>query len=41
MYPARLSFKLDGGIKTFLDKQQLKEATITKPALKEVLKDLL
>ena len=25
LYPARLSFRLDGGMKTFSDKQQLKE----------------
>ena len=32
MYPARISFKIDGEIKSFSDKQKLKEfSTTTKP----------
>ena len=37
-YPARLSFKIEGEIKSFQDKQKLKEFVITKPALQEVVK---
>ena len=33
LYPARLSFRFDGGIKSFTDKQQLREFSTTKPAL--------
>ena len=33
LYPARLSFRLNGEIKTFTDKQKLKEFSTTKPAL--------
>ena len=33
LYPARLSFKIDGEIKSFLDKQNLREFSTTKPAL--------
>ena len=33
LYPARISFRLDGEIKTFTDKQKLREFSITKPAL--------
>ena len=32
-YPVRLSFRSDGEIKSFPDKQKLKEISITKPAL--------
>ena len=38
--PARLSFRFDGEIKSFTDKQKLKEFGITKPALQETLKGL-
>ena len=37
-YPARLSFSYDGEIKSFTDKQKLKEFSTTKPALQEMLK---
>ena len=32
-YPARISFRFNGKIKTFRDKQKLREFTTTKPAL--------
>ena len=41
LYPARLSFRLDGEIKSFSDKQKLREFSTTKPALKQMLKGLL
>ena len=41
LYPARFSFRFDGEIKSFPDKQKLREFTTTKPALKEMLKELL
>ena len=33
LYPARLSFRFDREIKSFTDKQKLKEFSTTKPAL--------
>ena len=33
LYPARISFKTDGEIKSFSDKQKLREFSTTKPAL--------
>ena len=41
LYPARISFKYEGEIKSFTDKQKLREFRTTKPALQEMLKDLL
>lgn len=41
LYPARLSFRFEGEIKTFTDKQKLREFSNTKPALKQILKELL
>ena len=41
LYPARLSFRIEGEIKNFSDKQKLKEYSNTKPTLKEILKGLL
>ena len=41
LYPARLSFRFEGEIKTFTDKQKLKEFSNTKPALQQILKELL
>ena len=32
-YPARLSLRFDGEIKSFTDKQKIRELTATKPAL--------
>jgi len=33
LYPARLSFRFDGKIKTFMDKQKPREFSTTRPAL--------
>ena len=41
LYPAKLSFRMDGQIKHFLDKIKLKEFIITKPLLYEMLKGLI
>ena len=41
LYPARLSFRFEGEIKTFTDKQKLREFSTIKPALQQTLKDLL
>ena len=41
LYPARLSIKTEGQIKSFPDKRSLKEYTSTKPPLQEMLKGLL
>ena len=40
-YPSRISFKYEGEIKSFTDKQKLREFSTTKPALQQMLKDLL
>ena len=39
--PARISLKYEGEIKSFTDKQKLRESSTTKPALQQMLKDLL
>jgi len=41
LYPARLSFKYDGGIKQFPDKQKLREFASHKPPLQDILQGLL
>jgi hypothetical protein len=41
VYPARLSFLIEGEIKTFYNKEKLKEFVTTKPALQKILKGLL
>ena len=41
LYPARLSVKIEGEIKSFQDKQKLKEFVNTKPDLQEILKEVL
>jgi len=38
---ARISFKYEGEIKSFSDKQKLREFCTTKPALQQILKDIL
>ena len=38
LYLARISFTLDGEIKRFSDKQELREFSTTKPALQQMLK---
>ena len=39
--PARISFRFNGEIKRFTDKQKLREFITTKPALQQMLKELL
>ena len=41
LYPARISFRFDREIKSFTDKQKLREFSTTKPALQQMLKELL
>ena len=38
LYPAKLSFRIEGQIKSFPDKKKLMEFIITKPLLHEMLK---
>ena len=40
LYPAKLSFRMEGQIKCFPDKVKLKEFIITKPLLYEMLRNL-
>ena len=39
--PARISFKIDGEIKSFSDKQKLSEFSTTKPVLQQILKGFI
>ena len=41
LYTARISFKYEGEIKSLTDKQKLREFSTTKPALQQMLNDLL
>ena len=41
LYPARITFRFNGEIKSFTDKQKLREYNTTKPALQQMLKQLL
>ena len=41
LYLARLSFRFDGEIKSFTNKQKMREFSTTKPALQQLLKELL
>ena len=41
LYPARISFRFNGEIKRFTDKQKLREFITTKLALQQTLKELL
>ena len=41
LYPARISFKIDGEIKSFSDKQKLRKFSTIKPALQQMLKGLI
>ena len=41
LYPARISFKIDGEIKNFADKQKLRELSTTKLALQQMLTGLI
>jgi hypothetical protein len=41
LYPAKLSFKIDGAIKVFHDKQKLKQYMTTMPPLQKILQGIL
>jgi len=41
LYPARLSFRMDGEMQSFQDRQKLKEYVTTKLALQEILRGVL
>ena len=41
LYPANLSFRIEGEIKVFPNKQKLKEFVTNKPALQEILRGIL
>jgi hypothetical protein len=41
LYPAKLSFRIDGAIKVFHDKQKLKQYMPTKPPLQKILQRIL
>ena len=41
LYPAKISFRMEGKIKCFPDKDKLKEFIITRPLLYEMLKGLI
>jgi hypothetical protein len=41
LYPAKLSFRIDGGIKVFHDKQKLKQYVTTKPPIQKILQGFL
>ena len=41
LYPERISFKTDGEIKSFSEKEKLREFSTTKPALQQMLKGLI
>ena len=41
LYSGRLSFRSEGEIKSFTDKQKLREFSNPKPALQQILKELL
>ena len=41
LYNTRITFKTDGEIKSFSDKQKLNEFSVTKPALQQMLKGLI
>jgi hypothetical protein len=41
LYPEKLSFKIDGAIKVFHDKQKLKQYMTTKPPIQKILQGIL
>ena len=41
LYPARISFKIDGEIKSLSDEQKLREFNTMKPALLQMLNGLI
>ena len=40
LYPARISFRFNGEVKSFSDKQKLRDFSTTKPVLQQMLKKL-
>ena len=40
LYPAKISFKIDGKIKNLTDKQKLREFSAIKPVLQQILKGI-
>ena len=40
-YPSRILFRINGEIKSFSDKQKLREFSTTKPALQQMLKGII
>ena len=41
LYPARISFRFDGEIKSFTNKKNLREFSTAKPTLQQMLKESL
>ena len=41
LYQAQLSFRFEGEIKSFTDKQKLRKYSTTKPALQQLIEELL
>ena len=41
LYPARLSFRFEGKMKSFTNKKKLREFSTTKPPLQQILEELL
>ena len=41
LYPAKFSFRFDGEIKSFADKENLRKFSTSKPVLHQLLKELL
>ena len=41
LYPARISFKFDGEIKSFSENQKLRECSTVTPGLQQILKGLI
>jgi hypothetical protein len=41
LYPAKLSFKIDGAIKIFHDEQKLKQYMTNKPPLQKILQGIM
>ena len=41
LYPAKLSFRTEGEIKSFQDRQKLREHVTVKPVLQEILRGTL
>jgi len=41
LYPARFSFSFNGGIKSFIEEQKLREFSMTRLASQQMLKELL